>query len=201
MTSKVALAALVLAVTAVAASAQDRLDAVAAAVDRTTSQPRAETAAVGRMAAFLGVAPDTLRAERASSRLGWGDVFLSHRIALRGGHPVEKVFAARRTGAPWGEIAEEAGVSADALVQDVATLWPDAARATTLPPAPAGAPSPTGAAPPAPASGGEKKGIGARVLDLLGGKPADTAADDTAGDRAPEEIRDKILRGGGGRTR
>ena len=98
MSQRIALAALALALTAVTAAAQDRLDAVAAAVDRATATPRAETAAVERMAAFLGTTPEALRAERASTRLGWGDVFLSHRIAGRGGHPVEKVFAARQIG-------------------------------------------------------------------------------------------------------
>ena len=110
------------------ATAQDRLDAVAAALDRATATPQTEAAGVDRLAQFLGTAPDVLRAERASTKLGWGDLFISHRIATRGGHPIDKVFAARRSGAPWGTIAEEAGVQPDLLVADVATAWPDAAK-------------------------------------------------------------------------
>ena len=110
------------------ATAQDRLDAVAAALDRATATPQTEAADVDRMAKFLGTTPDVLRAERASTKLGWGDLFISHRIATRGGHPIDKVFAARRSGAPWGTIAEEAGVQPDLLVADVATAWPDAAK-------------------------------------------------------------------------
>ena len=98
------------------ATAQDRLDAVAAALDRATATPQTEAAGVDRMAQFLGTAPDVLRAERASTKLGWGDLFISHRIATRGGHPIDKVFAARRSGAPWSTIAEEAGVQPDLLV-------------------------------------------------------------------------------------
>jgi hypothetical protein len=188
-----ALALLILVVAARPAAAQDRLDAVAGGVDRVIT-PAAEPAAVERMAKFLGTTPDALRAERAGTRLGWGDLFISHRIATRGGHPIEKVFAARRTGAPWSEIAGDARVDPDTLVQDVATLWPDAARAT-----------PGGVAPPAPASGAtpaERKGVGARVLDLLRGSPSsDTApspsADDRPADRTQEEIRDRMIRGGG----
>ena len=54
------------------ATAQDRLDAVAAALDRATATPQTEAAGVDRMAKFLGTTPDVLRAERASheARLG-----------------------------------------------------------------------------------------------------------------------------------
>jgi hypothetical protein len=194
MVISMVLALLAVLLAALPAAAQDRLDAVAAGVDRAIT-PAAEPAAVERMARFLGTTPDVLRGERASQRLGWGDVFISHRIATRGGHPLEKVFAARRTGAAWELIAGEAHVDADALVQDVAVLWPEAARATAGGPAPA---SP----PPAPEA---KKGLGDRVMDLLRGPPADTtgerARDDPPSDRTQEEIRDRMIRGGGGRSR
>jgi hypothetical protein len=70
---------------AVPAAAQDRLDAVAAAVDRAIT-PAEESAALE--------------------------------------------VAACRTGTPWGDIASDARVEPDLLVQDVAALWPDAARVT-----------------------------------------------------------------------
>jgi len=161
-----ALAALVLA--AAPAAAQDRLDAAAAALDRATAQPKTETAAVGRMAAILKVAPEALRAQRATARLGWGDFFIAHRIAMRGAQPVDKVFAARRTGAGWSEIADEANVSTDALVQDVAIVSPEAAKAA----APPTTTAPAAAAPPK----DEPTGLA---------------------NPAQEDIRDKMIRGGG----
>jgi hypothetical protein len=202
---RVVLLALVLA--AGPAAAEDRLDAVAAAVDRAVT-PAGESAAVERMARFLATTPQALRAEQAGSRLGWGDVFLAHRIATRGGHPLDKVMAARRTGAPWGDIVKDARVESDLLVQDVAALWPDAARATPGsgdaarpgPPAGAGsaqsATSPAGTAPTAE----EPKGFGARVRDFLRGSP-DPKTEEPVPDRTQEEIRDRMIRGGGGRTR
>jgi hypothetical protein len=171
-----------------AAAAQDRLDAAAAALDRATAQPKAETTAVERMAALLKLPPEALRAQKTSARLGWGDFFLAHRIAMRGAHPVDKVFAARRTGTGWTEIAEEANVNADILVQDVATVWPEAAKTGTPPPA---------ATPPSP---DEPKGIGAKVRDLLGGSPPPPSGDAKPASPAQEDIRDKMIRGGG-RTR
>src|SRR3972149_3904682 len=103
-------------------------------------------------------------------RRPWGDVFVSHRIATRGGHPLAKVFAARRTGASWKEIAEEAGVDAALLARDLAAAFPGLTPAA---PRPVTAPPP-GAAPPAPpAPAPEKKpGPAQRFLDLFRGTPA-----------------------------
>ena len=186
------LAALVLA--AGPAAAQDRLDAAAAALDRATTQAKTETTAVERMAALLKVAPDALRSQRASARLGWGDFFIAHRIAMRGVHPVDKVFAARRTGTGWTEIAEEANVSADALVQDVAIVWPEAAKAGAPP-----ATVPRGTAPPAAATPApdEPKGVGAKLRDLFGGSSTPPADDAKPAAPAADDMRDKMIRGGG----
>jgi hypothetical protein len=173
------------------AAAEEQLDAAAAAVDRATAAPRAEAASVDRMARFLGTTAPALRAERAAASLSWSDLFLAHRVATRGGHPFDKVIAARRSGAPWSEIAEEAGVAADALVQDVGAVWPDAV--------PTAAASP-GAPPPAAAPADGRPGFGRRLLDLFGGKPSDTTDDAASGDRTTDEMRDRMLRGGG-RTR
>jgi hypothetical protein len=181
------------------AEAQNRLDAVAAAIDRAMALATTESATLPRLAAVLGTTPGTLRAERAGSQLGWGDLFIAHRIATRGGHPMEKVVAARRSPAAWDTIAEEAGVEADAIVQDVATVWPDAARVT-----PGGETAP--AAPPAAAGAAPARSVGGRVLDFLrggaDGKAADRPQDEPAPTERPaEEIRDKMIRGGGTRPR
>jgi hypothetical protein len=157
-------------------------------VDRATATPRGEAAGVERMARLFGSTPEALRAERAGARLGWGDVFIAHRIAARGGHPLEKVFAARRSGAAWGEIADEARVDVETLVRDVSAVWPEAVRAA----APPGAPPST---PAAPAEGG--RGIGDKVRDLLGGKPSEGARDEAPAERPQDEIRDRMIRGGG----
>jgi hypothetical protein len=187
-----------LALVAHVAGAQDRLDAVVTAADRATTTPQAETAAVERMAKFLGTSPDTLRAQRAATKLGWGDLFVSHRIASRGGHPIDKVFSARRSGAPWGAIAEEAGVQPDLLVGDVAAVWPDAARST----APAGAGGSTSSSGSAPA-GGSPTSPPARAAE----PPRSTGESGTpfqpfgesrgTDDRTRDEIRDRMIRGGG----
>ena len=180
----VVVALLVVLMTALPGVAQDRLDAMAAGVDRAMT-PAAEPAAVERMAKFLGTTAEALRAERASTRLGWGDLFVAHRLATRGGHPLEKVVAARRTGAAWEEIAGEARVEPDALAQDVAAVWPDAGRPATGTPAPAT---------------DEKKSVADRVKEFLRGSPSGDARqgrDDPPTDRTQQDIRDRMIRGGG----
>jgi hypothetical protein len=121
------------------------------------------------MAKALTTSPDALRAERAASRLGWGDLYIAHRIATRGGHSVDKVVGARRSGATWNQIAEEAGVEPMLVAQDVLATWPEL---RPKPPAASEAPR-------------EKRAEPAPV------KPPDAA----------DEVRDKILRGGGMRGR
>jgi hypothetical protein len=179
------------------AMAQDRLDELATMVNQSTATPRGEDSMVERMAKLVRTSADELRAEQTSSGLGWGDLFLAHRIAARGGHPVGKVIAARRTGASWTQIAEEARVDPDALVADVGGAWPDAARSVSgvsrAAPTPAASPDKPDAKP---RSGG--------LLDFLRGK-AGGESDDRASPPPTSEPRDDItermLRGAGQKQR
>ena len=180
-------------VLATAASAQDRLDELATVVNQSTAAPKTEAAAVERMAKTLGIGADALRAEQTASGLGWGDLFLAHRVAKRGGHPVDKVIAARRTGANWTQIADEARVDADALVGDVVASFPDAARVVPKPAAPAAAPA---------TDTPEKDTRKSRgFFDFLRGKPA---GGDTSGPGLPQpadDISERMLRGAGQKQR
>jgi hypothetical protein len=198
------LALVVLTLAVGAAHAEDRLDALAAAVDRAAGTPKGETAIVERMAAVLALTPERVRVSRVETRLGWGDLFIAHRLAARGGHSLEKVAAARRTNTAWTEIAEEARVDPAALADDVAAAWPDVARAAPAaapePARPAGAAEPARApaAAPGPAAAKDPPSRVQRILDFFRGGPSDGT------ERAPEpppseEIRDRMLRGGGRR--
>jgi hypothetical protein len=192
MKTWLALVVLSVALAAGAARAQDRLDALAAAVDRAAAAPRGETAVVDRMAAVLGLTPERVRIARVETRLGWGDLFVAQRLAARGGHPLEKVAVARRTGTAWSTIAEEGRVDPAALADDVAAAWPDLARATGPPPAPGSAPEA-----PAAARAEEPPSRTRGLLEFLRGGPTD--GPEPAPERPSDEIRDRMLRGGGRR--
>lgn len=182
-----------------AAAAEDRLDALAATINglpQSAASPRAslsDASVVDRLSRLLAVEPAALRAEHASSGLGWGDLFVAHRIATRGGHPVEKVIAARRTGARWTEIAVEAKVDADALIGDVTAGFPESVRASSAPAPGGGEARPAAAATETPEKA--PRSLKDRFLDLFRGAPGDSAPEPPP-DRVREEIREKILRGG-----
>ncbi len=165
-----------------AASADERLDGLAASIDAAGASPRSEAATVEKLAQFLGSPAPALRAQQTRSGLGWGDFFVAHRIASRGGHPIDKVVAARKTGASWAVVADEARVDEALLIQDVTAALPE----TVTTPAPGGTPEQKKAA-----------SFKDRLLDLFGGKPGTAPADDRMPDREAEEIRDRMLRGGG----
>src|SRR5688500_723302 len=79
----VAMVALALAASTASVYADDELDTLAAGVERTVATPQAERAAVDRMARARTKSADTLRAERASSRRGWGAGTMQHPRAAR----------------------------------------------------------------------------------------------------------------------
>ena len=178
-----ALVVAVLLLAAAPAVAADDLDERVEAVNRAGAAPASEAATVATIARAVDREPAALRAEQARVGLPWGDVFVSHRIATRGGHPLEKVFAARKTGASWTAIAEEAKVDAASLARDLTAAFQV--------PAP-GASAPTGAAAP-------KPGLAQRFLELFRGAPSSDSTEDWERTRAQEEIRDRILRGDGRR--
>ncbi|HEV8586775.1 MAG TPA: hypothetical protein VGT02_17545 [Methylomirabilota bacterium] len=203
---KTLLALLIVLFAAGAAEAQDRLDALADAVDRAAAAPRGEAAIVEKMAAALSLTPERLRVARVETRLGWGDLFIAQRLATRGGHSLEKVAVARRTGTGWTEIAEEGRVDPAALAGDVAAAWPEIARAVAANPPPAAgprvappsAPSATAPAPePAPAETKEEPSRAKRITDFFRGRSSQPP--ERTPEQPQEDIRDRMLRGGGTR--
>lgn len=214
------LLAAVLLLPVAASAADDRLDGLVAAINQAGAVPAKEAATVGAIARTVGLSTDALRAERARAELPWGDLFVSHRIAVRSGHPIEKVFAARWTGASWKLIAEEAGVDDAALDKDLLAAFPGltpvdvpvvsprpappASPPVASPPPPVPAPATgTPAEPPAPAKPPpppspapvpeKKRSLTERFLDLFKGEPAAESPEDKRSKRE-EELRD-FLRG------
>lgn len=209
------LLAAVLLLPVAASAADDRLDGLVAAINEAGAAPAREAATVGVIARAVGLSTDALRADRAQAELPWGDLFVSHRIAARSGHPIAKVFAARWTGASWTLIAEEANVDAAALEQDLLAAFPGltpvavpvvsprptppASPPVASPPPPEPAPAPGAPAePPAPAKSPapapeKKRSLAERFLDLFKGEPAAESPEDKRSKRE-EELRD-FLRG------
>lgn len=188
-------------------AADHRLDGLVAAVNQAGAAKPTEAATVANIARALGVPPDALRTEQARAGLHWGDVFVAHRIAAHRGHPIDKVFAARRTGASWTDIALDAQVETGRLEQDLLAAFPNLTPVEVPPfsPAPAqappAAPPAASAPPPNPATSSDrpappavqpekKRGMADRLRDLFGGEPAGKPADRSS--PRDEEIQDFI---------
>jgi hypothetical protein len=73
---------------------------------------------VDRISAATGVPVATLRAERASTGLGWGSLEKAHLLANASGQSFDNVVAAHQSGQGWGKIARNNGLKLGTLVSD-----------------------------------------------------------------------------------
>jgi hypothetical protein len=87
-------------------------------VDDAARTPAGEQRVVSRLAADLGVPESTLRAQRAQSKLGWGELSIAYRLAQRTGTPVNQIIAEHKAGKGWGVIAQEHDVKLGKVVSD-----------------------------------------------------------------------------------
>jgi hypothetical protein len=75
-------------------------------------------ASVDRISAATGVPAATLRAERASTGLGWGSLEKAHLLANASGQSFASVVAAHQAGQGWGKIARNNGLKLGTLVSN-----------------------------------------------------------------------------------
>ena len=73
---------------------------------------------VNRISASTGVPVATLRAERASTGLGWGSLEKAHLLANASGQSFNNIVAQHRSGQGWGTIARNNGVNLGRLVSN-----------------------------------------------------------------------------------
>jgi hypothetical protein len=71
-----------------------------------------------RISAATGVSVETLRAERASTDLGWGSLENAHLLANATGQSFDHIVALHQAGQGWGKIAHDNGLNLGRLVSD-----------------------------------------------------------------------------------
>jgi hypothetical protein len=64
---------------------------------------------VDRISTETGVSVETLQAERASRRLGWGSLENAHLLANASGQSFESIVALHQSGEGWGELRMTTG--------------------------------------------------------------------------------------------
>lgn len=71
-----------------------------------------------RISAATGVPAETLRAERASTGLGWGSLENAHLLANATRQSFDHIVALHQAGEGWGKIAHDNGLNLGKLVSD-----------------------------------------------------------------------------------
>jgi len=71
-----------------------------------------------RISAATGVPVETLRAERASTGLGWGSLENAHLLANATGQSFDHIVALHQAGEGWGKIAHDNALNLGRLVSD-----------------------------------------------------------------------------------
>ncbi|HEY6573242.1 MAG TPA: hypothetical protein VI198_07955 [Candidatus Eisenbacteria bacterium] len=99
-------------------TALNRIQRMVARLNHESATPEGEERVVARLAGQFRTSPDTLRAQRASWGLGYGEVAMVYgfaRASRKPGVSPEQVVTMRRDGKAWEAIAKELGVKVDAV--------------------------------------------------------------------------------------
>jgi len=102
-----------------AAGAPPTLADRAAAIERTAEEPDGERVVLGHLSRKLNMSAETLRAQRAQTGLGWGDLFIANRLALETQAPFETLVAEMRGGQSWENVARAHGGDLARLETDI----------------------------------------------------------------------------------
>ncbi len=96
------------------------LEERAAAIERAAQERDGNRVVVGHLSRTLGIEVETLRAERARTGLGWGEILVVHRLSRGTRLTFEQVVAEFEGGKTWEQIARDHGVDLAQLANDVA---------------------------------------------------------------------------------
>jgi hypothetical protein len=90
----------------------------AAAIERTAGEPDGERVVLGHLSRKLSMSAETLRAQRAQTGLGWGDLLIANRLALETHVSFETLIAEMRGGQDWESVARAHGADLERLQID-----------------------------------------------------------------------------------
>jgi len=77
---------------------------LAAAIDHVATEPDGDRVVVGHISRTLATSAETLRADRARARLGWGDFLIAYRLSHEGELSFDAIVADVHGGKAWPDI-------------------------------------------------------------------------------------------------
>ena len=89
---------------------EKRLEREARKLDREAAQAQGEDRVLARMSEELGIPVETLKQQKESSKLGFGDLFIADSLAKATNKTFEELLAEFQGGKGWGRIANENNV-------------------------------------------------------------------------------------------
>jgi len=93
----------------------------AAAIEAAAEEPDGERVVLGHLSRKLGMSAEALRAQRAQTGLGWGDLLIANRLSLETHAPFDALVAEMRGGRDWESVARAHGADLERLASDVRT--------------------------------------------------------------------------------
>ncbi len=101
-------------------AAPPTLEELAAAIERVRAGPDGERVVVGHISRKLAVSVEALRAQRAQTGLGWGELLIANLLLSKTTKlTIDHVMAEFRSGKGWADIAHHHNVGLDQLIEDV----------------------------------------------------------------------------------
>ena len=91
----------------------------AAIIERISTEREGIRVVVGHISREIAIPVDTLRAQRAQTGLGWGEILIAHRIAREAKVSFDDVAAEFRGGKSWEDVARARGVDVEKLTAAV----------------------------------------------------------------------------------
>jgi hypothetical protein len=91
----------------------------AAAIEHAANEPDGARVVIGHLSRTLRLSAETLRAERTTTGLDWGDLLIAHHMARQGSLRLEDLVTAHRSGKAWEDIARDHAVDVARLTDDV----------------------------------------------------------------------------------
>ncbi len=95
------------------------LEELATAIEGVRTGPDGERIVVGHISRKLAVSVEALRAQRAQTRLGWGELLIANLLSKATKLTVDEVVAEFRSGKGWADIAHHHNGGLDQLIKDV----------------------------------------------------------------------------------
>jgi len=95
------------------------LEELAVAIEGVRTGPDGERVVVGHISRKVAVSVEALRAQRAETKLGWGELLIANLLSKATKLTVDQVTAELRSGKGWADIAHHHNVGLDQLIKDV----------------------------------------------------------------------------------